>query len=126
MKSDNIKLPLDQVGKAFLADGSLGLVESEDVIAFSENRGLSRVHILASLIVWRDDSTGKGNDSSRQIVKREHHPITEEIVIPAILRLPKHANGLQEFQIIPISGKVTHRHVTHGRITHPEIGKHLV
>ena len=64
MEGNDIKLPLDKISKSFFGDCSFSLVESKNVLTFSENRSLPSVDILAGIIIRSDDSSGKRNNSS--------------------------------------------------------------
>ena len=85
MKGDHVKLAFYQVGEASSGYCLFRLIESENVLTFSENRSLSRIDIFACVIVWGDDSARESDNSTRYIVEREHDAIAEEIVASSIL-----------------------------------------
>lgn len=58
MEGNDIKLSLDKICKSFFGDCSFSLVESENMLAFSENRSFPSVNILAGIIIRGYDSSG--------------------------------------------------------------------
>ena len=85
MQGNYIKLAFYKVGEASSGYCLFRLIESENVLTFSENRSLSRIDIFACVIVWGDDSARESDNSTRYIVEREHDAIAEEIVVSSIL-----------------------------------------
>ena len=64
MEGNDIKLPLDKISEPFFGDCSFCLIQTENVLTFSENRRLSGIDILTGIIIRSDDSSGKCNNPS--------------------------------------------------------------
>ena len=126
MQGNHIKLTFYQVGEASSGYCLFRLIESENVLTFSENRSLTRIDILARIIIRGDYSARKCDNSTRYIIERKHDAIAKEIVASSILRLAENPDIRQELKVIPLFGKLTHGNVTRRSVSYTKFGKHLV
>ena len=93
---------------------------------FSENGCFPGINILTSFIIRSDNSSGKRNNSSRHVVKREHHAVSEEVIVSPVLRLAYDSNIFQYLQTVPILYEILHSYITIRSIANSIFCKHLI
>ena len=99
----HVELSLHQIGIALLADGLAGLPETEQVTPLGEQVRLAGIEVLGRTAVndLLERTSAEGDHVPPPVVEREHHPVAERVVLPAILRGANDIHLLQTVLGVP-------------------------